>query len=82
MGHQRLRLKLRSRPKEEGSAVRKASQAFIDMQANIKQARVHLYALSKLVADWREFNEAATTHLVSAAKWERNRKVEEVASPR
>jgi hypothetical protein len=62
--------------------MRKPSQDFIDMQANMKEARVHLYALSKLIAGWKEFNESATTHLASAAKWERDFKVQEDASPR
>jgi hypothetical protein len=61
--------------------MRKPSQDFIDIQATIKQARVHLHALSKLVTGWKEFNQSASTHLASAAKWERDFKVQEDATP-
>jgi hypothetical protein len=40
------------------------------MQANIKHSRSDLLAMSKHVASWRAFNEAAAEHLKTALKWE------------
>jgi hypothetical protein len=47
--------------------MREPSQAFINIQANIKRAKDDLYALSRVLASWKKFNEAAATQLASAA---------------
>jgi hypothetical protein len=50
--------------------VRKPPQAFIDMQMSIKDAKDHLLAMSQLLTSWNECNQAARTHLATAAEWE------------
>jgi hypothetical protein len=48
--------------------MRKPSQIFFDIQANIASARAHLLDMRRLLAGWNEFNEAAETRLTSAAR--------------
>jgi len=50
--------------------MRKPSQAFLDMQMSIKDAKDHLLAMSELLASWKQCNQGARTHLTTAAEWE------------
>ncbi len=50
--------------------MRNPSQDFLEIQANIKQAKAHLLAMSQLLSCWKEFNEGAINYLATAAKWE------------
>ena len=71
---------MRPHPKQKGSAIRKPSQSFIDIQMFIKQARVQLVELSSLLASWKAFNEEATERLAIAAIWDGE--VQGIASPK
>jgi hypothetical protein len=63
--------------------MREPSQAFIEIQAKIKRAKDDLYALSRLLASWKKFNEAAATQLANAASCGGSRgKVQEDGSRR
>jgi hypothetical protein len=50
--------------------MRKPSQYHSDIQANIETAKDSLRAMSRMLSDWREFNQAATERVATASKWD------------
>ena len=49
--------------------MRKPSQYHPDIQANIETAKNSLRAMSRMLSDWREFNQVATERLAIAGIW-------------
>jgi hypothetical protein len=48
--------------------MRERSQTSPDFKANIKQGRANLLAMFRQLAEWRRFNEQATSQLKAASK--------------
>jgi hypothetical protein len=46
--------------------MRVPAQVFLDIEANVKEARASLAAMSRQLSRWKEFNEAAAIRLAAA----------------